>query len=287
MSIKREQWNYLPGYKVWLGKYRNSRNLPHWHYDCELLYVERGSLEVYCDGRSYEVEAGNSFFIDSENVHHMQAESSDTIVLMIVFDYSLIAGMVGGNTPESPLLRGDCGIPALFKGLREEMAEVKPLREQRVALQTALHVLNIFSERTLVKRREEKQTLDRFHGLLSNIEGNIEFWSLKEAAGYMCMNESYFSRLFHRIAGVPFSTYLNYARIKRAIALLKENPSMAITDVATRSGFNTIRNFNRIFKATTGYTPKALPEAFTLPELLREVSEASVDPTMGDCELIE
>ncbi len=287
MSIKREQWNYLPGHKVWLGKYRNSHNLPHWHYDCELLYVERGSLEVYCNRQFYEVEAGRSFFIDSETVHHMRASDSDTIVLMIVFDYSLIENMVGGNTPETPLLKGDCGIPELFKRLKEEIALAKPLCEQRVALQTALHILNIFSGERLVKRRDEKQTLDRFRGLLANIEGNIEFWSLKEAAGYMCMNESYFSRLFHKMAGVPFSTYLNHARTKRAVALLREDRSMAITDVAARSGFNTIRNFNRIFKEVTGYTPKSLPEEFVLPVLIHEVSEASVDPTIGDCELIE
>lgn len=58
MKAKREQWQYSPNAKVWAGKYRNSHNMPHWHYDCELLFVENGSLDIFCNQKGYRVSKG-------------------------------------------------------------------------------------------------------------------------------------------------------------------------------------------------------------------------------------
>ena len=49
MLAKREIWKYPEEAHVWVGKYRNSHNLLHWHYDCEFVYVERGSIDVFCE----------------------------------------------------------------------------------------------------------------------------------------------------------------------------------------------------------------------------------------------
>jgi len=90
LKAKREQWQYSPNAKVWAGKYRNSHNMPHWHYDCELLFVENGSLDIFCNQKGYRISKGQAFFIDSEQVHNMHALSADTVVTMIIFDYDII-----------------------------------------------------------------------------------------------------------------------------------------------------------------------------------------------------
>ncbi len=74
MNAKREQWSYLPNAKVWAGRFKNSHNAPHWHYDCELLFVENGELGVFCNGKFYTMHAGQAFFINSEQVHYMHAK---------------------------------------------------------------------------------------------------------------------------------------------------------------------------------------------------------------------
>ena len=31
---------------VWAGSYQNLHNLPHWHLECELIYVQTGEVTV-------------------------------------------------------------------------------------------------------------------------------------------------------------------------------------------------------------------------------------------------
>lgn len=69
MLAKQETRRYAGGARVWAGKYQNSHNVLHWHYACELLYVERGDIEVFCGEESYLLHEGQAFFIDSGEVH--------------------------------------------------------------------------------------------------------------------------------------------------------------------------------------------------------------------------
>ena len=95
MIAKREVRNYNAQTRVWVGKYKNSHNLLHWHYDCELIYVENGKINVFCDKKNHTLVKGDSLFIDSEQVHYMHALTSDTVLLVIIFDYHIIKPYLG------------------------------------------------------------------------------------------------------------------------------------------------------------------------------------------------
>lgn len=287
MAVKREQRTYRTGDKVWVGRYRNSHNLPHWHYDCELIYVENGSLAIFCNQAKYVVSAGQTFFIDSEQVHYMHALTPQTTLFMIIFDYSIIKEFAEEKTLASPLLTNDYGVPRIFRELKGEIIRREPLCEYQSALTTAQLMLNIFRNEERTEKKKSERTIERFKGLLTEIDEKYEFYDLSEAANFMGMNSAYFSRLFHKLTGVTFSQYLNYIKIKNAVELLQTESDIAVTEVATRSGFNTIRNFNRNFKEFTGYTPKDLPKDYILREGITDLNEISTDPTLVECELLE
>lgn len=287
MAVKREQRNYRAGDKVWVGRYRNSHNLPHWHYDCELIYVENGCLTIFCNQTGYVVSAGQTFFIDSEQVHYMHALTPQTTLSMIIFDYSIIKEIAEDKTLASPLLTSDYGFLKVFRELKQEIIRREPLCEYQTALTTAQLMLKIFRNEGLIGKKKSERTVERFKGLLTEIDEKYEFYDLSEAADYMGMNSAYFSRLFHKLTGVTFSQYLNYIKIKNAVELLQTDHEIAITEVATRSGFNTIRNFNRNFKEFTGYTPKDLPPNYILKEGINNLNEISTNPTLVECELLE
>ncbi|MGB6219860.1 helix-turn-helix transcriptional regulator [Haloferula sp.] len=62
------------------------------------------------------------------------------------------------------------------------------------------------------------------------------------------------SRLFHASLGITFSDYLNRVRLARCRQLLR-NPAAQITEVAFESGFQSLSQFNRRFKASEGISP--------------------------------
>ena len=285
MQAKRELWQYRDKAKVWVGKYKNSHNMPHWHYDCELIYLEYGELDIFCNGSTYRISAGQSFFIDSEQVHYMHARTPDTVARLVIFNYDLISTFTSSLSLVSPVLSADYRLDELYSSLLKKLKEKQPFYIHETALDVAVKFLQIFRNEPTETKKETKA--DRFKALLTKIDEQYEFFDIQSAAEFLNMNATYFSRLFHSQMGITFSQYLNYVRTKNAVTLLKENDRLSMTEIAIKCGFSTIRNFNRIFKEYTGYTPREMPRDYIMKENVNDISSASQNPTLKECELLE
>ena len=78
---------------------------------------------------------------------------------------------------------------------------------------------------------------------------------LEQVAAVACLSKYHFSRLFHRMVGMPYQDYLTRIRIDDAKRLLKETPYLSLTRIAGRVGFGSLRNFEGQFKKLTGQSP--------------------------------
>ncbi len=126
---------------------------------------------------------------------------------------------------------------------------------------------------------------ERYKKLLYDIDENVESYSFSRAVEYMHMSEAYFSRFFKRISGMTFSMYLNYIRVNKAIDLIR-NREMSMTEIAMSCGFDTIRNYNRVFRQVTGYSPRELPDGFILNLRSNSGNDSDFDPTIKTSELM-
>lgn len=286
MRAKREQWHYADKARVWVGKYRNSNNMPHWHYDCELLLVEQGELSLFCDKDSYVLKAGQAGFVDSGQVHQMHAATPDTVLTMAIFDYDIIRRIVNRFTLACSVLSSDYGLQAFFGELFEELTVRPPYYRAKTEALVAQKIIEIFRGEQTIACEAGAHTSEEFKRLLEEIDENYEFYDLAAAADFMKMNSTYFSSLFHKLAGMTFSQYLNYMKTSRAVELLQSRDDLSVAEVSTRCGFATIRNFNRIFKEFTGYTPKTLPRNFVMQESIICPDEDGTNPTLNECELL-
>ena len=68
-------------------------------------------------------------------------------------------------------------------------------------------------------------------------------------------NPSYFSRLFHRQAGVSLVEYINGVRIRRSCVLLKRT-SLGVLEIALSVGYNNLSHYNRYFRRLVGMSPR-------------------------------
>lgn len=286
MKAKREQRHYADG-RVWFGRYRNSHNMPHWHYDCELILIEKGSIDLFCEQKLYSLSSGDCVLIMSGQVHNMHAHSSEAELSMLIFDYDIIKPFVSGKVLVTPLLSGNYNLQALFAVIKEEIKSRQPLYTYKIETYLMQTVIDIFRNEQTAKRERFENTTIRFKELLNEIDERCGDFDLNEASLFMNMNAAYFSRLFHKITGMTFSQYLNYVRTASAVKLLQSDEDLSVTDICYRCGFLTIRNFNRIFKEFTGYTPKKLPKSFVMKESILPLNESSTDPTLVESELLE
>jgi AraC-like DNA-binding protein len=73
-------------------------------------------------------------------------------------------------------------------------------------------------------------------------------------AGRANLNEDYFSRLFFRYTGQRPLTYLHDKRIERAQYLIATT-NLSYTEIAGKTGFESLSYFAKIFKKVTSITP--------------------------------
>lgn len=286
MKINRQRWNLNEG-GVWAGRFKNSQNIPHWHNDCELFAVDRGALDVLCNGTVYRVNAGQSFFIDSGLVHYTHALTPDTEITMIVFDYGIIKPFAAGLSLETPIIAGVYDVHALYDEVMGEMREKKALYTFRAAIDVAKFMTDVLrTERTVPAANRDARD-ERLRALMSDIDEKYADYDLTAAAKFMNMNASYFSRLFHAVTGISFNRYLTYIRCANAVNMIKSDRQMTMTEIAIACGFMTIRNFNRIFKAYTGYTPTKLPDGYVMQENFIPDGANENNPTLNECVLLE
>ena len=286
MQAKRELWNYGPGERVWVGKYKNSHNLPHWHDDCELIFAESGEVDVFCDGKIYTLKKGAAMFICGGQVHYMIAKECGVVLTTLVFHYELIKRYFRGLTLNTPVLCADYPIEKTYQVIITELKVKKNFYRELVENELERLMLQIFRREKLTLKPQRNETREQFKRLLDELSVSFEFFTLTNAAKFMNMNVSYFSRFFHANAGISFSKYLNYVKVENAVAKLKAEKCTA-TEIAVACGFGTIRNFNRMFKTLTGYTPTKMPLEFQFSADFINKGTNCGNPTLSDCELIE
>ncbi len=79
--------------------------------------------------------------------------------------------------------------------------------------------------------------------------------SLQTISNHVHLSKNYFVNLFKKEMNESFVDYLTKVRIKKAKSLL-ENSELKINDIGIRVGIEDPRYFSKVFKKSTGYTPK-------------------------------
>jgi AraC-like DNA-binding protein len=86
--------------------------------------------------------------------------------------------------------------------------------------------------------------------------------TLDEVAGQAYMTPHAFCRYFKRHTRYTLVGFLNKVRINEACKLLISGSHNGIADIAYSCGFNSITNFNRVFKSVTGKCPRSYKEQY-------------------------
>lgn len=99
--------------------------------------------------------------------------------------------------------------------------------------------------------------------LLENYASHITNQTLSQQFGFV---PSYVSKLFKSYKGVSPGDYLTQIRIEKAKELIRFNPKLALSDVATAVGFSDPSYFSRLFKRAEGVMPTEFRDG---PDILR------------------
>ncbi|CAM4295807.1 response regulator [Paenibacillus alkaliterrae] len=78
--------------------------------------------------------------------------------------------------------------------------------------------------------------------------------TMNDVAEHLCLNPSYFSKVFHEEVGETYSKYLIRLRMDKAKQLLKTS-TLKVYEIAEKVGYTDFRHFSKTFKEIEGLTP--------------------------------
>ncbi len=286
MLINREVRKYSGSVRVWVGKYRNLTNMHHWHSDNELVFAEKGAATVYIDGKTFRLNEGYGIYIAPNSTHYLKADNG-SILAFFLFDKELSAKIVNGKALRSPLLENNYRLKTLYGLIDEELSDGSPLSALSVNNRVERLMIDIFMhERVTDTDGKNGYLIDRYRSLLTEINERYAEYTIEDAAKFVSLSVSYFSRFFKKMADTTFTQYLNLVRVEKAIESIRAGND-TMTAIAISCGFGTIRNFNRVFKDVTGYCPRELPAYYDILMMHPTYGvESSFDPTSSDSELM-
>lgn len=275
---------------VWAGSYQNLHNLPHWHLECELIYVQTGEVTVSHNNTAYHLQKEDCIFINSGEIHYIKG-SEDSITDILMFDTALL----GNISPKHfqllyPRLRHHYPVMEYFHAIRDELKKKKEFYDVKVSCLMTDFIIDIFRHEPLCEQKQLKDSssIENYKNLLSEIEEKCSYITFEDACDFMGLSKPYFSRFFKNLSGMTFSQYLNIIRLEKAIQLLNHNTeNLSITQIASSCGFDTIRHFNRVFKDFTGLSPRQLPENYVLSSHSVRSMKKNFNPTLPCSVLVE
>lgn len=147
------------------------------------------------------------------------------------------------NEEEQELLESAHAVTAIRELSTREELSARVLENARIAV-GLLHTYNKKNSYRYVKLAKE-------YIAQNYSDSNL---SLNDVCEHIGISASYLSELFNEISGEKFSAYLASFRVEKARQLLRTT-NVTIKEIGFCCGFNSVRNFIRVFKKYTDQTP--------------------------------
>lgn len=236
---------------------------PNIHPELELILVLDGSIDAYINNRKFTAKKNEAVLVFPNQLHYYE-QNEDSKYMLIIFYNEVVPyakKTLLYSSPVSNIVNYEN-----MQNVNFAISQLRPYTnysrgfengDQNFPLLLSGYLNIILHDIIPQMKFNDISEIDNkmAHRLLQyctqHFEENISLQSVCDACGF-----SYYqiSRLFYKTFGLNFSAYINNLRVSKACILLKES-QMNINDIAYSVGFDTIRNFNRVFFSIMQMTP--------------------------------
>ena len=246
--------------------YRHTDYSVHFHKAFEFIMPIKGEMRATVNQMEYRLKAGECLLVPSYAMHSLSVEEgNDCIVVVFSERYAESAAkQFQDNEPDGYRLRLSTEertyvIGALAGEWGKEMRSgAIALKKPPICrLKACLYMIfdAFVSQNSMHRKNADGELVAR---LIEHVEkeytGDLTLTALAQRLGY---SYDYLSRVFNQTFHVNFKTIVNQYRCECAMHLL-QTTQKSLTEIASESGFQSIRSFNRVFRELIGYAPSNL-----------------------------
>ncbi|NLY10071.1 MAG: helix-turn-helix domain-containing protein [Tissierellia bacterium] len=235
------------------------------HPGVEIIYMLQGKMNVETSRGVKECSGGDIVIINSYECHSICSDDPDHLMLVVQINSEELGEngadllrvffdeSVGESSNIKLIIEAISAMAYLSWG--EEDLRLKE-DEQVLVKRLANTLLNYFrSDEGYEKRFPTGDVHDKILEIMDSLKEDIvEPVTLQTVADDYEISLSYLSRIFTKVTGIGLPEFVRRLRLTKAVDLL-QNTSITILDVATKSGFPSIKVMGQTFRAIVGRTP--------------------------------
>ena len=223
----------------------------------------RGSARQVLNGQQYEMLPGDIYLLNPTDFHSIETEGA--VVYNIMFSEKLLDEDV-----LQKILSIDKNI--VFRLTEQEFRNTEFLISRMLyefenedsfsdsMIKNFLECLfiTILRKCNLPSGKESNSENDAIKRAILYLHSRFrENPTLEQVASVAGLNKNYFSGLFHHATGKTYKEYLNSLKIEHAKKLVLTS-NIPVTEICFASGFNSLTNFLRTFKAVFKVSPAVM-----------------------------
>lgn len=225
----------------------------HMHESVEIVYLMEGTAHAFTGGVDCELSAGDFFVVFPNNVHYYD-NCVNNLAVVAIIPLSMLPefrSILTAKAPLSPLVQNvNPQAGELFQSVLLCKGKYKNEAVRGMLLAAAAMILE---EVTLTDEKNSAETT--IGAILEFCQNNYkEEISLEHVSESLGISKSHISHIFTNKIHMSFRDYINSLRLGCAIQLLRQGEK-SITEIASESGFETIRTFNRAFRKKFDTSP--------------------------------
>lgn len=238
-----------------LQKVEGMRIQPHLHTSAELLFIEKGDASLTTGTLEYNLTKGDFVFIMPSMLHCIVPKDETTVVYVINIKCELIDDIIkrySGLRPASPVLKS-ANVP---EHLLYALSAISTERDKNIAHSWIHLMVDIVTSKLRFAEIHDGVTSDLSNRVLTYLSLNFrEQISLDQLSEAMGVSRFHLSHLFSNKLGIGFKEYLNNLRVECAKSILRST-DIPVSEIYEASGFENQRTFNRVFRESTGQSPR-------------------------------
>ncbi|HEY5561038.1 MAG TPA: AraC family transcriptional regulator [Clostridiaceae bacterium] len=229
---------------------------PHLHSYVEVIFIEEGEISATINKETKLLKEGEIGISFPNDIHSYHTYSESKLILLLFSPEIINSYFINllDKTLENPFMDKDLLNDKVMYFITLLLNEFIANRNEFIIKGLLYSIFGTLHNKFKFKNRKYAYN-GTVQILLKYIEShyteNISLDSISKSLGF---NKFYISRLFTKKIGFQLNEYVNKLRINMAQSLLMETDT-SIVNIAFECGFESQRNFNRVFKACTSLTP--------------------------------
>lgn len=256
--IQHTNMNYL---EIFLTEIKTRR--PHGHEDLEIGILLEGSITLYVEHETYELQEGSIYIINRHQLHSFLGNGNRNLILAFQIHTEFYRKL----NYELAFLRFDNNVfhsGHLHKLLYDKLiacascyfgeTRYHELKCASILLDILYDVLNN-SPYTIAMEKEYTVTQSNSNRINRITEYILEHYKerirLEDIAALEGISPYHASHFITRMLGISFQEYLNNIRFEHALQLVNRS-SLNILDICLETGFSNSRYLNQMFQKNLG-----------------------------------